>query len=310
MSVVEHLEELRRRILWSLLALTAGVTVSFAFSRTLLRAVEWPLRGTQLVFLHPLELVYSLIKLSVVAGAVLASPVILYQAVAFVLPALTRQERRYLFRYLPAGLALFCAGAAFGFFVFLPFVLRFALGYAAGLVRPEISLERYITFVLSMTLPFGLLFELPVVVLVLVRLDVLTAASLARGRKWALLGTVVLAAIFAPPDMVSPILMSLPIYGLYEVSVWVARLAARGRPVGRQGGGGTQGASSPPGPNPGGGGPDRPPAPEGPGGPDGGDPDAGTASASAEPHDPGDVRDGEPGSPEDTPSGAGGGEVG
>lgn len=255
MSVVEHLEELRRRILWSLLALLVGVAAAFAFSRSLLRAVEWPLRGTQLVILHPLELVYSLVKLSVVAGAVLASPVILYQAIAFVLPALTRQERRYLFRYLPAGLLLFLAGAAFGFFVFLPFVLRFALGYATDLVRPELSLERYLTFVFSMTLPFGILFELPVITLVLVRLDILTPETLIRGRKWALLATVVIAAIFAPPDMVSPILMSLPIYGLYEVSIWVARLGARAaaasRPADAESPAGSTGTT-----------PDRAPGPE------------------------------------------------
>jgi sec-independent protein translocase protein TatC len=238
MSVFDHLDELRRRVLWCLLALVVTAGGCFALSRRLLEVVLQPLRsaGLRPVFLSPLEPVYTSLKLSLVAGVALASPVLFYQIIAFVLPALRPRERRHLFAYLPAGVGLMLAGLAFGYFVFVPFVLRFALRFAGGLLAAEISIERYVTFLLGMTLPFGVLFELPVIVLTLVKLGVLRSSTLARGRKWAVLATVVAASIFAPPDMVSPILMGLPVYGLYEVSIWVARLAERGSPAGLGGG--------------------------------------------------------------------------
>jgi sec-independent protein translocase protein TatC len=227
MSVTEHLEELRRRLLWMIGALLGGVTVSFSFVYPLLRFLERPLHGFRLNFTGPLDPLFAVVKIAVACGLILASPVLIYQAVAYVLPALTARERRLLFSYLPAALLLFLGGMAFGFFVFIPLVIAAMFRFAGNTLTPLLTINAYISFLLSFTLPFGAIFELPVVVVVLVKLDVLTPQTLAAGRRWALMTTVVLAAIFAPPDPITPLVMAAPMYALYEVSIWIARLAHR-----------------------------------------------------------------------------------
>jgi sec-independent protein translocase protein TatC len=227
MSVVEHLDELRRRLLWMIGALLVGVAAGFAFVKPMLEYLEAPLHGLKLYITAPLDPLFAFVKISVAFGLVVASPVILYQMVAYVLPALTRAERRLLFTYLPVATALFVAGMAFGFYVFIPLVLDAMVRFTGTALTPILTIDKYISFLLSFTLPFGAIFELPVAVVTLVRLGVLTPQTLVAGRRWALMITVVIAAIFAPPDPITPLVMALPIYGLYEASIWVARFAAR-----------------------------------------------------------------------------------
>lgn len=227
MSVFEHLEELRRRLFIALAALLAATAVSFGFAGRVLAFLERPLGGLPLHYLHPLEPLFALVKIAVATGLVFASPVILYQAIAFVLPALTERERRLMFAYLPTAVLLFVAGLAFGFFVFVPLVIGTMLRFSGPGLQAMLTIGQYTSFLLSFMLPFGVVFELPVVVVLLVKLGVLTPAALAAGRKWAVLVAALVAAIFAPPDPVTPVIMAAPIYALYEISLWVARLAAR-----------------------------------------------------------------------------------
>jgi sec-independent protein translocase protein TatC len=231
MSIVEHLDELRRRLMWMIGSLLVGVAVGFAFVKQMLDFLEGPLHGMKLYINAPLDPLFAFVKISVAFGLVVASPVILYQLTAYVLPALSRKERRMLFSYLPAATGLFLAGMAFGFFVFIPLVLDAMLRFAGNSLTPLLTIGNYISFLLSFTLPFGAVFEMPVAVVTLVKLNILSPQTLAAGRRWALMITVVIAAIFAPPDPITPLVMALPIYGLYEISIWVARLAARGRPT-------------------------------------------------------------------------------
>jgi sec-independent protein translocase protein TatC len=231
MSVYDHLEELRRRLLVALAAVLAGTAASFAFATRILVFLERPMHGYPLHFTAPLEPLFALLKISVGVGLIVAGPVVVYQAIAFVLPALTRRERRLLFAYLPLATALFFMGLAFGFFVFIPLVLSAMFRLSGAQLQPILTVGAYTSFLISFMLPFGVVFELPVVVTLLVKLDVLTAETLARGRRWALLVSAFVAAVFAPPDPVTPLVMAAPIYLLYEVSVWVARIVGRRRPA-------------------------------------------------------------------------------
>jgi len=240
MSIFEHLEELRRRLFIALMALVAATAAAFGFAGRLLAWLERPLNGVPLHYLHPLEPLFALLKISVAAGLIVASPVILYQAIAFVLPALTGRERRLMLAYLPAAVLLFLGGLAFGFFVFVPLVIQAMFRFTGPLLQATLTIGEYTSFLISFMLPFGVVFELPVVVTLLVRLGVLTPETLAGGRRWALLVSALIAAVFAPPDPVTPLIMAAPIYALYEVSVWIARIVARRTKESQPEGGGVE----------------------------------------------------------------------
>ncbi len=233
MTVVEHLEELRRRLIWSLVALGVGAGVGFYLERPILAFLlrpAFPLGVHKLVFLSPTEALFTYIKISMVVGAILASPVWLYELVAYVLPAMEARERRYLYLSLPPVALLFVAGLAFGYFVFVPMVFRFLFRFAGPELVPMLSISKYISSLLSFTLPFGVVFELPAVVALLTRLGVISAAFLRRQRRWAILLIFVVAAIFTPPDPFSQLVMASPMLVLYEASILVAAAVERRRP--------------------------------------------------------------------------------
>lgn len=229
MSVYDHLEELRRRLLIVLAAVVVASAAAFSFSQRILVFLERPMHGVPLHYTGPLEPIYALVKISIGVGLIVAGPIVLYQVVAFIVPALTHRERRMLFLYLPVGIMLFLLGLSFGFFVFIPLVLAAIFRLSGPDLLPILTVGQYTSFLISFMLPFGVVFELPVIVLLLVKLGVVTADTLARGRRWALLFSALVAAIFAPPDPITPLVMAAPIYMLFEVSIWVARLAGRSR---------------------------------------------------------------------------------
>src|SRR2546422_668395 len=188
----------------------------------------------QVVFLAPTEAFFVRLKVAALAGVFLSLPVTLYQLWRFVSVGLTPTERRYSLSLIPAALALFVSGAAFAFLVILPIGVRFLLSYQTPNLVPMISIQAYTSFVTAFVLAFGLLFQLPVVTLFLARLGVVTPASLAAGRKYALLAIVTASAVLTPGgDVVSQMLMAVPTYILYEVSIWVARLVSP-RPVAQE----------------------------------------------------------------------------
>lgn len=220
MTVLDHLEELRARILWTLIPWAICTAAALPLADDLLAYLARPVGP--LYVTSPAEAMLTHLRLAVYLGAVLAAPVGLYQAVAFVLPALTPDERRLLFAVLPLTLLLFLAGVAFGFAVVMPVMLRFLLSFATGPIRPLITAADYLTFVASVTVPFGLTFELPAVVLLLARLGAVTAEGLRRARRYAVVAVLVLAGVLSPPDVVSQLLLAAPMLVLYEASAWLA----------------------------------------------------------------------------------------
>lgn len=225
MTIVEHLEELRRRLFLAIVAFAAATFLSFLFVEPILALLIRPVG--RVVFLAPTEAFFVRLKVAALAGAFLSLPVVLYQVWRFVGVGLTRTERRYALSLLPFSLLLFVGGAAFAFFAILPVGVRFLLGYQTEQLTPMISIGAYTSFATAFVLAFGVVFQLPVVVLFLARLGIVTPASLAAGRRYALLGIVVLSAVLTPGgDVVSQVLMALPTYLLYEGSIWIARLVA------------------------------------------------------------------------------------
>ena len=225
MTLVEHLAELRRRIIVSALTLIVAVVVGFYYSSPL---VEFFTRlPGELVYLYPGEAFFVHLEVALVVGIVLSSPVILYQVIQFVVPGLLERENRVLYLGLPLALVMFMVGVVFAYQVILPLAYRFFLGFGTESLAPMISIGNYVSFVLRLVLPFGLVFQLPLVVLILTGTGILTPNTLIRYRKYIILVIFIGAAVMTPPDVISQALMALPMLVLYEVSILLAKLVVR-----------------------------------------------------------------------------------
>jgi sec-independent protein translocase protein TatC len=223
-SLGEHLVELRARFLRAGAALTVTTVASLGWSRYLLSFLLRPVPET--FFFSPGEAFAAHLRIAFMIGLPLAWPFVLYQAYSFVAPGLYRGERRALAFLLPLGTLLFVLGLGFGYLVMIPVVLIWLRGFAAGGITAAISVSLYTSFVVNSVVPFGVVFQLPLVASVLSRLGVISAGSMARARRWVYLGMVVLAALLTPPDVVSQALMAFPMILLYELSILIARYTA------------------------------------------------------------------------------------
>jgi sec-independent protein translocase protein TatC len=236
MPFLDHLEELRWRIIWSLAALLVGVVVAF-FVVMKLNVLTW-MQGPMLPYLHGHRLVYThpgdsfsiLMQTSIIVGVVIALPVILYQVYAFLSPALYRHEKRIVMPVIFGAVALFVAGAALAWYFVLPMTLKFLSGLGDEAFDPMITVSEYFSFVTSMVLAMGAVFELPVAVLLLSALGLVTPQFLSRFRRHALIGSYVVAAIVTPGDLfVTSVALMVPLYMLYELSIGLSYIVYRRR---------------------------------------------------------------------------------
>ncbi|HEY8417732.1 MAG TPA: twin-arginine translocase subunit TatC [Limnochordales bacterium] len=228
MTTEEHLAELRSRLLVSLAALTVGTVIGWFLVPSMLRRFAQD-TARPFIFVAPAEAFTTYLKMAVLIGAGLASPIIVLEAWRFVLPALFPHERRLLGRYLPASLALFAGGVAFGYWGVYPVALRFFLGFGTESVQPAIAVGRFLSFFISVTVPFGLVFQFPLVLSILVRMGMVTVAGLIRLRKIIYFLSFVVGAVLTPPDAVSQVMMALPLIVMYEVTLWRMRKGGRSR---------------------------------------------------------------------------------
>jgi sec-independent protein translocase protein TatC len=235
MTFLEHLEELRRRILWSLAALALGTIVGFYVTTRyevlgfLTRPIRPLLEQGRLAYLHPTEPFMVTLKVSVFLGIVLAMPVLFWHFWRFVAPGLLEREKRIFFPALAASVLLFVAGAMLAFFLVLPLGLKFFLGFAQEALQPVITIDRYFSFAVQVTLMFGFVFETPLVILVLTYVGVLSPRTLRRYRRHAIVAMAIISAVLTPADIFSMLFMLVPLYLLFEISVALATVIERRR---------------------------------------------------------------------------------
>lgn len=234
LPLMEHLKALRKVLIISAYAILIGTIIGWFFSdRTFgyLAAPVTQLQEIKFITTTPLEPMLVKVKVSLLIGIVLALPVVVWQIWSFVLPALKQNERKYLHIIFPSSVLLFLGGVALCFFVVLPIGLKFLLfvgGDAVTSYTPFLTKTSYVGFLTTMFLTFGLVFQLPIVLLVLIRIGVLSPRALAKKRRWAILTIVILAVVVSPtPDLLTQLLMAGPMYLLYEISIWLGYLVAR-----------------------------------------------------------------------------------
>ncbi len=233
MRFSEHVADLRRRIIWILVVFFGLLCLSLGLVARLYRYLTAPITrlGYHLMVVSPGEIVMVYLAVAGVVAAGLTMPFALYQLWRFVRPGLTPLERRYAQRLLPVMLAMFVLGVAFAWFVVFPMVLRFLLQLASRAADVHIRVNAYFSFLTGLCLPFGLVFELPVVVAFLTRIGVITPRVLRRWRRYAYLVIVVVGVFISPPEMITHLSVILPMIALYEcsilISAWVERRAAR-----------------------------------------------------------------------------------
>jgi len=228
-SFVEHLEELRKRVLISLAALVVTSAGCFPFAPAVLKFLKRPaVHVEQLAFFGPEEALVVLVRIGLFCGVFLAAPVILWQAWLFVAPAVSRSVKRSALLFVAASTAVFILGGVFAYAVLLPAALRFLLGLATDDLVPLLSASRYVAFVTGFILACGLVFQMPVVMFFLGRLGLVRPAWLRQKYGFAIVGIFIAAAVITPTtDVVNMLLLALPMVGLYEVSIWAAWLAQR-----------------------------------------------------------------------------------
>ncbi|HZI43534.1 MAG TPA: twin-arginine translocase subunit TatC [Gemmatimonadaceae bacterium] len=237
MPILDHLEELRHRLFWSLgaVALATALSLAVVFTFPVIRFLELPIRpylpAHKLAFTHPTDPFDITMHTSVAFGIVLSLPVVLHQAWGFVRPAMTRQEERVIRWAAGGSLLLFVAGIALAWVLVLPMAVQWLMGLQTDALTPVITAREYFAFAVDMALAFGLGFQLPVVIVGLVWLDVITPERLARYRRVALFASVVVGALLTPGDLVwTTIAMAAPLYALYEVGIIAGRrIVPRGR---------------------------------------------------------------------------------
>ena len=229
MPLTGHLDELRKRILVGVVAISAGFILCFNYSEEVLRFITNPIKG-QLVFLSPTEAFWTNMKVGFFAGLFLTVPILLFEAWRFVAPGLHPHERKYALPFTILAAVFFYGGLAFCTWLVLPFALNFLMTYKTADLKPMISIGMYADFCIKFLVAFGIIFELPLVITVLSRLGIITPQFLSKNRKYAVLGAFIIAAILTPtPDVFNQCLMAIPLLVLYEIGIIAARIFGKRR---------------------------------------------------------------------------------
>ncbi|MBR4904021.1 MAG: twin-arginine translocase subunit TatC [Selenomonadaceae bacterium] len=227
MPLTAHLEELRSRIIKALLAIAVGCCIAWFF---LDEITNWMIQPVgKLYYMRPGEAFFTYLKIDITAGFLIALPVIFYHAWKFFLPALTNDERTVLGILVPSSVILFFVGLAFSFFLILPTALKFFMGFAEETEQLQtwFSFGNYFDFVIMFILPFGFVFELPLIIIVLGKLGILTSDRLGKYRRYVIFFSFVAGALVTSPDVITQIAVAIPVVLLYEVGYLVLKYILR-----------------------------------------------------------------------------------
>ncbi len=222
MSLVDHLQELRQRLIVSVVAVLVASTACYFYVEELVHLITAP--AGKLYYMNPAEAFFTYLKVSFFAGFLLALPIIFYQIWAFVVPALTNNERKASIFLVPVSLVLFFIGLAFSYFFVMPAGIKFFMGFATADLQPMFSIGQYLSFVISFLLPFGFVFELPLFILVAAKLGLIGSKFLLAKRKAVIVLSFVVGAVISPtPDVFSQTMIAVPLLVLYEISILIVK---------------------------------------------------------------------------------------
>lgn len=228
MSLFDHLEELRQRIFYSLIAVVLSAIGCFVFVKQIVQLLEIPAQGVKFLQLAPGEYFFVSIKVAGYSGLVLAAPFVLYQIVQFVLPGLTRRERRLLIPVFLGSSVLFLSGLVFAYFALIPAALKFFINYGADVVEQSWSIDKYFEFVLLLLFSTGLAFQIPVIQLLLGALGIVSSKKMLSGWRAVIMGAVVLGAILTPStDPLTQSLLAGAVLGLYFGGIGLVKLIGK-----------------------------------------------------------------------------------
>jgi len=235
-SILSHLQELRSRLKIAAITYVIGVAVLMNFSDEVFAFISMPIRaalppGTPLIFLNAPDVFFTYLKIALVLSIFATAPVTFYQLWAFVAPGLYRHERRIFAGYFGASLLLLFAGAAFAFYAVFPMIFEFFLGFSTDTIQAMPAVKEYLTLVLKLLFAFGLSFQIPIVVMILVRLGLVGIDSLKSKRRYVIVWAFIIAAILTPPDIISQTLLALPMLLLYELGIILAKLKGKDEPA-------------------------------------------------------------------------------
>ncbi len=231
-TLTDHLMELRRRLYYISVCLAITVSASFIWlADYVMRYFKSRAPGVDLVFLKPTELMGTYMKVSLYLGIAIGIPFIVYQIVAFVAPALTPKEKKYVYTLIPGVFVCFIGGVVFAYYLMIPPALNILLNFKAEYARPTISIESYVSLVVTILFWAGAVFELPWLMAFLSRLGLITPKWIAKYRKYAFVGAFVLGAIITPTmDPVNQSIVAGTLMGLWEISYWLSRITQKRKP--------------------------------------------------------------------------------
>jgi sec-independent protein translocase protein TatC len=232
MTILEHLVELRGRLVKAVLALIVTTSISLLFTRRFLALLTAPMGDNLPQAISPTETIVIYFKVALIGGLILAMPVIVYQLISFIVPGLYPHERRYLRVIVPAASVLFAAGVAFAYFVMLPAAIPFLLNFMGDIIRQQWTIERYMSLVTGLMFWVGVIFETPLVVAFLAYLGVVSPGMLWKNFRYAMVVIAIIAAVATPtPDPINMALLMLPLVLLYLLSILLALFTYRRREV-------------------------------------------------------------------------------
>ena len=233
MSLVGHLGELRKRITWAAVAIViccigAFIEKKYVFAVLMQPLKHTPYAGQKLLAFTATEPFMAILKISIYAGLIISLPIILWQFWAFIMPALYENERKNIFPYVALTTGLFLGGVVFGYYVVLPIGLKWLLQFSAGQFTVMLHVDAYVSFVSLFLLAFGVVFELPLVMMLLAWSGIVDYKKMAKVRKWAILVEAVVAMVITPSqDPISMMLMLIPLMILYEFGIWLSRIVSK-----------------------------------------------------------------------------------
>jgi len=228
LSVLSHIDELRSRLVKSVIAIAIGAVISFIFRDYIIYILKLPAGNVSLQAIEMTEMMGTYMRVSLIGGIILTMPYLTYHLVMFVSPALTRKEKKYVYIILPWITLMFVAGVVFGYFILVPPATRFLLTFGSSVAEIQPRVGNYINLISRLLLAMGLVFEMPVITTFLSRIGVIKPKWLSDKRKAAIIFSFILAAIITPTfDPINQILVAIPLVALYELSILLSRLVYR-----------------------------------------------------------------------------------